>query len=396
MKFIYPHLGLLLTLSLSFVACGKKATFKENETREKLIDPTQEEIHFKALKELKRSVNEDDLEALKKVILNHPFIDLNEHFNDNGETLLITSIKKDHREIRNYLLEKGAKTEKASVNLETPLMAAVAYERTNSVKLLLDLKVDLEKKDINGDSALHIALKRSKDEIALLLMKQGANIHGVDGNSKNALKLAEEFNSLSSLEMIKSMMDLEQGAPDVKTFKKIILQTDVNKVKTILNRYPKIIYDKSYQGLNALGLLIDSGEEYEALQIAQLLIEHGLEVNGPKDATKSPLIEATILDKKSFVGLFLNNGADLRILDKTGRSALIHAIENNNPGMVSLLLTFSAEKKYHYSSSTTKRVFDACEVARLTAKRLENQYERESNKYIRNSLLDCGVVIWPF
>jgi ankyrin repeat protein len=96
------------------------------------------------------------------------------------------------------------------------------------------------------------------------------------------------------------------------------------------------------------------------------------------------------------VGLFLNNGADLRILDKTGRSALIHAIENNNPGLVSLLLTFSAEKKYQYSSPTTKRVFDACEVARLTSKRLQNQYERESNKYIRNSLLDCGVVIWPF
>jgi ankyrin repeat protein len=391
-KFI-PFSTLIVSLALS--SCGKKAGISENETRENSIAPTVAEVYFNALKEIKRAVNENDLAALKKTISENPGVDLNQTLNENGETFLTLAIKKDFRNIRNFLIDKGVRLEKANVNKETPLIAAVASGGVNSVKVLLDLKVDLEKKDINGDTALHISLKKSNDEIALLLLKQGANVYTVDKKERNSFRLAEEYNVQGARELIKSIMDMEFGAPDISGFRTILLQSDHKRLQGVLLRYPKIATDKAYESINPLALLVEAKDETNAMRSAEILINNDANVDGPEDAEQSPLLKATVSLKKSFANLYLTSKANTEKLDKDGKSPLIHAIELNNPEMVDLLLSYSAVENYEFRKEGKRLTFNSCKIAKNIGKNLKSADDEKKNKHIRNSL-DCGLLAWLF
>jgi ankyrin repeat protein len=390
MKLKIPFSNLIILVML--VSCGKKPQTEEQTLKEKL-NPSREEVFFLAMRDLRKAINENNLVAVKKVIQENPGIDLNQILTETGETFLTLSIKKDYREIRNFLIDKGCHLEKANVYKETPLIAAVISERVNSVKVLLDARVDLEKKTINKDTALHIALKKGNDEIALLLLKQGANVNATDARDNNALKLASEFNVTRSLEFIRGVMNIELGAPDVGTFRNILLDADHKRLTNVLTRYPRIATEKVYQSINPLALLVDSKDEKNAIRSAEVLLYHETNVNGPEGAEQTPLIKATVSFKKSFANLYLSSQANPQLVDKDGKSALIHAVELNNPDMVELLLSYSAVEKYTLRKEGKRVTFNACESAKRVAKSLKTDQERDANLKIKRAL-DCGLLSW--
>lgn len=381
-----------LTLTLTITGCGKKAEVKDPETQDKNISPSTAEVNFYVLKEMKRTVYENKLDALKKVLRENPNIDLNAIM-DDGDTYLTVAIKKDFREIRNYLIEKGASVERANVNKNTPLIVAVNKGMLNSVKVLLDLKVDLEKRNNEGDTALHAAIKNSQDEIALLLIKQGSNIEALDGKNRSAIRLAEDFNVPLSLELLKSVLQVEVGAPDIASFRNILTQGDLKRLNNVLTRYPRLAND--YESINPLALVIEVKDENVAMRSAEVLIQYEANVNGPKDAEVTPLIKATLTEKSKFANLYLQSNANPQLLDKEGKSALIHAVELNNIEMVDMLLSFSAVEKYTFRKDGKKITYNACDVARETAKKLDNDAEKKINEKIKDSL-DCGFLRWLF
>jgi ankyrin repeat protein len=377
---------------LTFISCGKKAEMDGKKSVDNL-SPSVAEVHFKALKELKKSLIENNLAAVRKIIVENPGMDLNQTLSDSGETFLIITIKKDFRSIRNYLIEKGANLDQANVNKETPLIAAVANAQVNSVKVLLDYKVDLEKKDMTGDTALHIALKNSNDEIALILIRQGANIYTLDKSEKSPLKLAQEKGLTQSIEALMTIMDLESGAPDLTTFRNIITQGDFKKLNSLITRFPKIASDQIYQSINPLALLVEVKNEQSAIRSAEILINNQSNVNGPEEAEQTPLIKATVRQKKGFANLYLSSEANPQLLDKGGKSALIHAVQLNNPELVDLLLSYSAVEKYSFRKDGKKITYNACTIAKEMTSKLTTEAEKEANKKIRRSL-DCGFFNW--
>lgn len=379
---------------LAFVSCGKKAEMDEKKTVDNL-SPTMAEVHFKALKELKKAIYDNKLSTVKKIIIENPGIDLNQTFSETGETFLIIAIKKDFRSIRNYLIEKGANLDQPNVNKETPLIAAVLSSQVNSVKVLLDYKVDLEKRELNGDTALHIALKNSNDEIALILIRQGANIYTTDKREKSPLKIAQENGLVQSVEAIMTIMDLESGAPDLTTYRNVITQGDYKKLNSLLTRFPKIASDKLYQSINPLALLVEVKNEQSAIRSAEILINNQTNVNGPEEAEQTPLIKATVRQKRGFANLYLTSEANPQLLDKEGKSALVHAVQLNNPEIVDLLLSYSAVEKYTFRKDGKKVTFNVCTIANEMASKLKTSQEKEANKKIRRSL-DCGFFNWIF
>lgn len=381
-----------LTLSLTITGCGKKAEVKDSESQDKTISPSTAEVNFYVLKEMKRAVYENKIDDLKKVLKENPNIDLNAIM-DDGDTYLAVAIKKDFREIRNYLIEKGASVEKANINKNTPLLVSVNKGMVNSVKVLLDLKVDLEKRNNEGDTALHAAIKNSQDEIALLLIKQGANVEALDGKNKSAIRLAEDYNVPLSLELLQSILQVEVGAPDIASFRNILTQGDLKRLNNVLTRYPRIAND--YESINPLALVVEVKDENIAMRSAELLLNYEANVNGPKDAEITPLIKATLNEKSKFANLYLHSNANPQLLDKDGKSALIHAVELNNIEMVDMLLSFSAVEKYTFRRDGKKITYNACDVARATAKQLKTEEEKNINEKIKDSL-DCGFLRWLF
>lgn len=350
------------------------------------------EARFNTLKELKEALNRNDFEALKKCLDKNPDIDLDEIIYETGETLLITAIKKDYREIRNLLIDEGVSLEKTNSNKETPLIAAVLADQENSVKVLLDLKVELEKKDINGDTALHAALKKSNDTLSLLLIREGASIYTLDAKEKNALRIALDNNVPESLNLIKSIMEMEIGSPDITMFRNILLSGDHHRLKNVLARYPRIATEKTYQFINPLALLVGVKDEINAFRSAELLIQYEANVNGPEGVDQTPLIKATISRKRSFVNLYLSSKANPQLLDKDGKSALIHAVEANNAELVDLLIAYSAAEEYTFRRNGRRITYKACDIAKKVGKTLgDDEAAKVTNKRIRESL-DCGLL----
>ena len=110
----------------------------------------------------------------------------------------------------------------------------------------------------------------------------------------------------------------------------------------------------------------------------------------------TPLIKATINQKKAFAELYLLNEANPQLLDKSGKSALIHAIELNNAELVALLLNKSAVEDYTFRDKDGKKVtYNACKVAKKMAKKISTPEDKAKNETIRD-LLKCGFFGWLF
>jgi ankyrin repeat protein len=388
---LLPLSTLLMVLTITS-GCGKKANDSSSDSDDKTFAPTSAEIYFNTFREAKRAVAENDIEGLKKAIAENPSLDLNQILND-GETFLIIAIKKDFREIRNFLIEKNASLEKPNVNKETPLIAAVSSGRVNSVRILLDSNVDKEKTNVDGDTALHLAIKSKNDELAIMLIRQGSNVESFDKKGRNALMLSEEFSVPLAHDLIRSISQLETGAPDISSFRSLLTTGDISRLGVVLTRYPQLIND--YESINPLVLLVDSKDQNNAIKSAELLINHSANVNGPKDADTTPLIKATISQKNGFANLFLNAKANPQLLDKDGKSALIHAIMLNNSDMVDLLLSYSAVEKYTFRKDGKKITYSGCEVAHDIKNTLKDEKEKIENEKIQRSL-DCNFFSWFF
>lgn len=374
-------------------ACGKKAEIEDQGKTDKSSQETESEAYLKYRKSLKTAIENNDFPLLKKTIETNPSFDINEPFRITGETPLVLAIKKDRREIRNYLIiEAGAKVNLADDNRHTPLMAAAMGGHLNSVVILLNEKAELETRDSNGDTALHLALKNYKDDIALYLIKQGANINALDNRARNALSLAQQYNAQESLRFIRGILDLEFGAPDITAYRKILEDGDHQQLKKIVSRYPIVATDPTYDAINPLSLLVNVKNESNGLKSAEILIDNQANVDGPMGINEPPLIKATVNKKSSFVRLFLSAKAKTELKDETGKSALIHAVEDNNLALVDLLLSYSAVEKYSFRNKEGKNVsFNACEVARAVKKNLQSDEDLETNRKIRKSL-SCGFL----
>jgi ankyrin repeat protein len=382
----------LIPLSLLFlfilnIGCGKKPEDNASKEIERSFQPSEGEVYFNALIELKRSVSTNDLDALKKCLQENPNLDLNMIL-DDGETLLTTSIKIGAQDVRNFLLERGASIERTNVNRETPLIVAASHGKINSLRVLLDRKAEINRKDNQGDTALHAALKRRNEEIALILIKHGANIEITDRNDKNAFKLAQELDLPNVLDLIKSILQVEYGTPDIASFRSIIMAGDLKNLNLMLTRFPRLPID--YETVNPLGLAISYKDENVAIRMIQLLLTYQANINGPKDAEESPLVMAVKARRRSLVDLFLLYKADVQNLDKAGLSALMYAVRNNDLSLTESLVNARAIQKYTISVNGKKTTFNACTIAREVNKMLSSALEKEINGKIKD-VLRCGL-----
>lgn len=392
---LYTPILMIITIFLFFSSCGKKQKNKNQEFQDALA-PSESEIFYHALIETKFAIKRNDLNELKSVIKKYPQLDINQIFNETGDTPLIMAIKNDFKEIQNYLIEIGANLNKPNLNKETPLIVAAAFGRLSTIEILLEKKVDLEAQDANGDSALHVALKRCHDSVGTILINNGANIRTTDRQGKNAWILARENDAFNSLELIKNITELEQGSPSVTEYRSIIIEGDLKRLQRILNRYPQIASNPSYDAINPFALLIDLKNESKAREMAQILINYNANVNGPEFSSGIiPLIKAIVIGDWNFAFLLLNNGAQVQKLDKNGKSPLMYAVESNKFEFVDLLMNYSPKRKYHYTNQDKQISYNACRIVKEVKSKLKLVEEIEANYKIKKRL-SCGTFDWIF
>lgn len=185
-----------------------------------------------------------------------------------------------------------------TVNSAT-LHEAIICNNYNQVRQLLDAGADINKKDAEGYTPLLVAAAQRQDRIAQLLIERGAEL---DIFSAVLLGMAQEAEAL-----------LNQGI-------------DVN-----------LKNDKNGESL--LHVAVGFGR----LDVAEMLIARGADLNAVNRQDETPLILATQAGDIKIVKLLINSGADLSLVDNFGEAAVHHLAESGDEDIALLLIGAGAD-----------------------------------------------------
>ncbi|GIY51529.1 rabankyrin-5 [Caerostris extrusa] len=239
--------------------------------------------------------------------------------NDEGLTLLHQAIMNQNKEAALFLLENGADFAAKTRENESPLQLAVKRHLPSVVEALCRVGADVNTKDENGDCALWLALESGQEDIASILVKHGCDTNcwgeGPGGCYQTLLHRAlDENNEFVSCFLIRSDCDMNsprRPSPEGRGD------------------------DEAFDGQSALHLSATWGLE----QVVQTLIEHGADVNLQDSEMKTPLHHAIANQNPVIISLLLSCPAlDLSLRDKHGYTPFAAAmIFKNNKAAEAIL-----------------------------------------------------------
>lgn len=166
-------------------------------------------------------------------------------------------------------------------------------------KVLLENSIDIEHKNKQGETALFIALKNNEPQIIDYLLAQGANPNIIDHNGNSVL------HAIHSIELAKKLL-----AKDAK------------------------VNHRNQAGNTPLHTV-------HSLALAKLFIDAGAKLNQQNKAGQTPLIHAIIQstpEKNIIAEYLIEQGADVRLKDQWGETALFKTAYSNNLAFAKQLL----------------------------------------------------------
>ena len=257
----------------------------------------------------------------------------------NGTTPLIAATEKNHETVVRFLLEKGANPNAVMHPSKTALMIAAECGYSNIAKLLIEHNADifalgdrLEYPSDGKKNAFLIAAESGNDAVLELLIEAGACElpNSIEDKYANytILMVASKNGSLDWVEAI--LQRIPERYPRMK--------------RTLLNNTDSL-------GRNALLLAISEGHE----SVAELLINHGANVNAAHKNGTTALFLASALNKGDIVTILANAGAltEARAkIEPVGASWLCSGIINSfrqEKILTDLLSSKDAKTRYAYT-----------------------------------------------
>ena len=286
---------------------------------------------------------------------------------DNDYTPLHYAAMVNNVSIADILLKNGVSIDSQAITKRTPLHIGAQFGSVEVVKLLTENGAKLDPKDQYGLSALHVAVEHGHESIIEILLKNGAKVnlrnradnntslhmailldktyivklllqHGADIKAEFGRSCRTPINHVTesgSIEMIKTL--LQYGAridqpPGWNPMRMAIHHNRVDVVEMFLKTKPNL-NQPCFEFL--LFETVASGK----VEITEMLIDYGLEINYHPTANGMPIHEAlnyTIDLPIEMTLLLLRKGASLQGKTMEGHTPLEYALKKPNAG------------KYHY------------------------------------------------
>jgi ankyrin repeat protein len=96
--------------------------------------------------------------------------------------------------ILQYLIDRGADTNKAHIEGGTPLYVAAEFNSHQCLSLLLQNGADANRANVNGCTPLQMAAEKNHHQCVSLLVQHGVDASSVDNDGSTALHFAAYFN----------------------------------------------------------------------------------------------------------------------------------------------------------------------------------------------------------
>ncbi len=216
-----------------------------------------------------------------------------------------------HADIAEFLISKGADVNCKTILLEeTPLLYAAKKGQTDTARVLINNGAYIDWSDVNGDTALNTATKYGEIEMAKLLLSKGADPNLADRNGDAPLDTTIDcYLSPESKQIQIAELLIAYGA-------------------NIDKRYPQNstpLHSALWRGSN---------------DIARLFINKGADIEVATDSGETPLHHAchSTNPDVEIVEFLIDKGADINVKDNCGKTPLHHAAACGNREIVQLLI----------------------------------------------------------
>lgn len=236
---------------------------------------------------------------------------------DKGWTPLHIAAQADQPKSIWVLFHRGANLDAPNPQVKnmTPLHLAVDNKNVRAAHGLLDLGANPNARSMWDLTPLHAAMTTDEPILIDSLLKYGADIEAKGFFNVTPLLFSSFFKFIQTKKLIKEGADVNAR-----------MRTDQHKKINFHNK--EII-----EGAAIIHLTAGSGN----IELTQLLLTHGANVNIKTDYGRTPLHFAARMNKINTVEHLLQSGADPSHKDNDGKTALDYAQEKSHLEIVRLL-----------------------------------------------------------
>lgn len=225
-----------------------------------------------------------------------------------SNALLRTAIERGHRDLVEFLLQKGALIGACNDLGQTALFFAVQGNHTDIVQLLIKAGANIEAREWDGGyTPLALAAAKGYIDIATQLIKSKARIEPRDGLDYTPLLLA-----------------VERGHRDMVL---LLLEKGCNIEATGMDGETPLMQAAKYGYEDVAGVLLEKGANVEAMD------EKG----------QTPLIWAIRDGHENVAIQLLEKGSNIEAMNEEGQTPLMWAIRKGNSSLARLLLNRGAK-----------------------------------------------------
>lgn len=233
----------------------------------------------------------------------------------DGTTALMRAASANRVEIIRLLTARGADVNARNNGGMTALMVAAFGGYADATKLLLAGKADPNAKDNQGRTAMMAGATSGDAATVDALLAAGADPQVVDAGHGSPMTYAAAEGHAAVMEAL-AQHGLKPNAGD---FALAAAGCHVDAVRVALGAGVNV---NGAEG-EVVPLLSAAGNG--CLDVAQLLIERGANVNAKDHDGWTPLIKAAQAGRADIVRLLMEHGADMSVADDTGRTAWMFA-----------------------------------------------------------------------
>ena len=251
----------------------------------------------------------------------------------DGSTPLHNAAESGNAEVAHFLVEHGADATAQDEVGETPLHRVSNHE---IARLLVELGAEVTAKDKYGSTPLHVAASFGNVEVALFLVEHGADANSQDESGLTPLHWASE---LANVEV--AYLLIEHGADATAQDKSG--STPLHWVSHLLgaeDTHPFFCYltsssDNDNYGWSVMHLPPNLGRR---LEVVQLLIEHGADLEARDKGGCTPLHLALLSMNVGLAQFLIELGADATAQNYYGLTPLHLASQNRHLEVADFLI----------------------------------------------------------